>query len=510
MSHCTSQIVRAPRAPVARQRRLSLSASALLLTLVLVPAPLAAQKGAPFFTKDFPAEEFAARRAKVFDAIGQDAVALVQGAPNPPGYVRFRQSNEFYYLTGIEVPHSYLLLDGSTRRAILYLPPRDLRRESSEGRVLGTEDAELVRQLSGVDEVASTSQLIGQLARRAQGPQVVYTPFSPAEGLAVSRDLGMRTNQDIAVDPLDGRVSREVHFMNRLTTSFPLFQLRNLSPILDELRLIKSPREMALIRRATELSGLALLEAMRSTRPGIHEYELDGVARYVFHANGAQGDAYYSLIATGVNATFPHYHKGLGRLEAGEFLLMDYAPDYGYYMSDVTRQWPVDGKFNSWQRELYTFYKDCYEAILYSIKPNVTAQSVMEEAVGKMDAILARSRFSKPIHEQAAREFVESQRRGAQNPRRGLGHGVGMATHDVGNSGGMLLPGMVFTIEPALRVPEEKIYIRLEDVIAIRENGVEIWSDFVPRDVASIEKIMREEGLLQKVPTPKVRQSAAN
>lgn len=459
-----------------------------------------AQKGAPFFTSDFPAEEFSARRAKVFDAIGDSAIALLQGAPNPPGYVRFRQSNEFYYLTGLEVPHSYLLLDGARRRAVLYLPNRDLRREGSEGRVLGAEDAELVRKLTGVDEVVSTGQLVAQLARRAQSSQIVYTPFSPAEGLAVSRDLGVRTNLDIAADPLDGRVSREVHFMQKLTTAFPLFQLRNLSPVLDQLRLIKSPREMALIKRATELSGLALMEAMRSTRPGIYEYELDGVARYIFHSGGAQGDAYYSLIATGANATFPHYHRGLGRLEDGEFLLMDYAPDYGYYMSDVTRQWPVNGKFNAWQRELYGFYKECYEALLYSIKPGVTAQSVKQEAVRKMDAILARTRFSKPSYEKAARDFVESQRRGAQNPGGSMGHGVGMATHDVGNSGGMLLPGMVFTIEPALRVPEENIYIRLEDVVAITAGGVEVWSDFVPREIAAIEKVMKEPGLLQKTP----------
>ena len=111
-----------------------------------------------------------------------------------------------------------------------------------------------------------------------------------------------------------------------------------------------------MIRRATRLSGLALIESMRSTKPGQYERELDGLARFIFYRNGAQGDAYYSLIASGRNAWYPHYNAGKRKMEDGDFLLMDYAPDYGYYMSDVTRMWPVNGKFSQWQRDLYGFY----------------------------------------------------------------------------------------------------------------------------------------------------------
>lgn len=183
-------------------------------------------------------------------------------------------------------------------------------------------------------------------------------------------------------------------------------------------------------------------------------------------------------------------------MKEGDFLLMDYAPDIGYYMSDITRMWPVNGRFNAWQRELYTFYLATYRAILDRIRPGATPAAIRNEAASEMDAILARTRFSKPLYEKAARQFVESYRRGSSS----LGHWVGMATHDVGSDIGPLRPGMVFTIEPQFRVPEENIYIRLEDLIIIGEEKAEIVSDFLPLDIASIEKVMKEEGMLQRYP----------
>lgn len=462
---------------------------------------LRAQEDVPFFTKDFPPSEFAERRAKVFDSIGENGVAVLQGAASPAGYVRFRQSNEFYYLTGIEVPHAYLILDGGRRSAALYLPHRNEAREQSEGKLLSAEDAETVKQLSGINAVFGADLLSEHLSRFARGNRTVHTPFSPAEGFAMSRDLAIRQIADSTSDAWDASVSRESRFIELLRARYQQFEIKDLTPVLDKMRLIKSPREIALIAKATRLSGLALIEAMRSTEPGISEFELDAMAKYIYYRNGAQGDAYYSLVASGRNAWFPHYNAGKRAMKDGDFLLMDYAPDVGYYMSDVTRMMPVNGKFNAWQRELYGFYLDCYKAILKNIKPGATAQDIKKAAAAEMKLILARSKFSKPIYEKAAREFVENYERSAQNPKSMLGHWVGMATHDVGGyDGGVLQPGMVFTIEPALRVPEEKTYIRLEDVIVITEKGADILTAFVPMEIAEIEKLMREEGMLQRYP----------
>lgn len=470
---------------------------ALLFLSVIVPA----QEGFSPFTPDFPPEEFAARRAEVYKAIGENGVALLQGAPSPAGYTRFRQSNEFYYLCGIEVPHAYLLLDGATKRASLYLPHRNEGRERGEGKMLSAEDAAEVSKLSGVEAVYGTDLLNEHLARatRTSG-RTLFTPFSPAEGFAMSRDLAVRVIGDYAADPFDGRPAREGALMQTLRGRFPQFEIKDLTPTLDRLRLIKSPRELALIKKATRLSGLALMEAMRSTEPGIYEHELDGMAKYVYYRNGAQGEAYYSLIASGRNAWYPHYNAGKRQMKDGDFLLMDFAPDVGYYMSDVTRMMPVNGKFSPWQRELYGFYLGCYKAVLKAIKPNVTPQVVIQEAVKEMEQLLASSKFSKPTYETAAKAFVARYQASANNPRASLGHWVGMATHDVGAYGDPLRAGMVFTIEPALTVPEEQIYIRLEDLIIITATGKEIVSDFAPMDMDAIEKLMKEEGMLQRYP----------
>ncbi|WP_336516958.1 Xaa-Pro peptidase family protein [Pollutibacter soli] len=459
----------------------------------------------PLFTSEFTIKEFADRRSRIYDSIGSNAIALIQGAPSPVGYVKFRQSNEFYYLCGIEVPHAYLLLNGSSRTATLYLPHRNAGRERGEGKMLSAEDIDLIKQLSGIDNVYGVDLLSEHLGRFSSGSiHSVYTLFEPAEGFAVSRDLGIRVNADAMGDPWDQRQSHETRFIEMIKNRFPKFEIKNLNPILDKMRLIKSPAEIMLIKKATRLSALALMEAMRSTEPGIKEYELDGMAKYIYYRNGSQGDAYYSLIASAENAYYPHYHEGKRTLKDGDLLLMDYAPDYGYYMSDVTRMMPANGKFNTWQKELYGFYLICYKAILKNIKPGLTPQNIKKQAVIEMEQALKTSKFSKPIHENAAKAFVESYRKSAENPKSPLGHWVGMATHDVGGyDGGPLLPGMVFTIEPALTVPEEKIYIRLEDMIIITETGADIITSYLPMEIADIEKLMKEEGMLQKYPRDK-------
>ncbi|MEX2115262.1 MAG: Xaa-Pro peptidase family protein [Bacteroidota bacterium] len=473
-----------------------------ILSILFIPAFLNAQVGFSPFTTDFPPQEFAQRRQNVMKAIG-DGLALVTGASSPQGYTRFRQSNEFYYLSGIESPHAYLLIDGASKRASLYVPHRNEARERSEGKLLAAEDDSLIRHLAGVDAVYPVELLSEHLGRHARGGEkTVFIPFQPAEGFAMSRDLAVRYNTDLAADPWDGRTPRESQFLQLVQSRFLQFVIRDLSPILDELRLIKSEREIALIRKATRLSGLALIEGMRSTEPGVYEHELDAMAKYIYYRNGAQGEAYYSLIASGPNAMVGHYNAGKRKMENGDWLLFDFAPDVGYYMADVTRMIPIGG-FSPAQKELYSFYLACYKAILKAIKPGKTAQTVKQEAVKEMQRILADTKLSKPLYQRACEAFVDRYSRGAESQYTSLGHWVGMATHDVGKFTGPLRPGMVFTIEPALVIREENINIRLEDMVLITEKGSENMSAFVPMEIKEIENLMKEEGMVQRYPMDK-------
>lgn len=447
----------------------------------------------------FTAEEFKTRRTKLAKAIPENAIAILQGAPSETGYVKFRQYNEFYYLTGIETPHAYAIIRGKTGETTLYLPHKNPRRERSEGPLISASDVDGAKIVSGADNVHPTEMMGEHLWRmRMRSKPIVYLYLSPPERHAESRDLLLRYEGDIQNDPWDQTEPRYKDFIKNMSNQLAGSEVRDLTPILDQLRLIKSPSEINVIKKATVLSCLGLMEAMRSAKPGMYEYELDGMAKYIYHINGAQGDAYYSLIANGPNAYMPHYHKKMDKLKDGDLFLMDYSPDYQYYMSDITRMIPVNGKFSREQAQLYNFYVKCYRSILDHIRPHVAPVEVRKEAAKAMEGILSKSTFDQPHHRKAAKNFVNNYARSAKRTYSSLGHGVGMATHDVGDHSKMLLPGMVFTIEPALRVPEENIYIRLEDLIVITETGAEIVSDFVPMDINGIEKLMREKGMLDK------------
>jgi Xaa-Pro aminopeptidase len=482
------------------RKRLLLGALAGLLT---AHDTASAQAGRAF-TTDFTKQEFAARRATIYDAIGRDAVALMQGLPSVHSSAVFRQSNEFYYVTGVVAPQALVLLDGAARRTILYLPKQDTRRAAVEGDLLSSDDPVKTADITGVDEVRSTDRLLTDLT--AAIAKIIYVPYAPTEGSSESPDGARRRAADAAADPWDGRISRENHLRELLKTRAPGLEQRDLSPILNRMREIKSPAEIAIINRATKIGGEAIIEAMRSTVPGLTEQELDAVAQFIFIRHGAQGEAYRAIVASGPVAMNAHHRAGPRVMADGELVLMDYCPDVGYYRCDVTRQWPVNGKFSPAQRELYGFYLGVYEALLYAIKPNITARDVVEAALPKMEKILAETKFSKAIYENAAKAYVERYRRAVNpdtaGPGRGrganLGHAVGMATHDFGGGSGVMRPGMVFTIEPELRVPEEQIYIRLEDMIVITEAGAQITSDFVPRSIAAVEKMIAESGLLQE------------
>jgi len=265
------------------------------------------QAGRPFTTA-FPKDEFAARRLKVADAIGPEAVALVQAAATVHSSAIFRQSNEFFYLTGVGVPQAMLLIDGATKESTLYLPKQDASRAAVEGALLSSDDPAAAVATTGLHEVKPTDALQADLlARSKAGRRDLFVPFQPAEGSAESRDGATRRNNDAAADPWDGRISREAHLRVLLTMRAGNYVTRNLSPILDEMRAIKSPAEIAVIDRATRIGGEAIMEAMRSTAPGVAEHELDALARFIYVRHGAQGEAYRAIVASGGNAWFAHH-----------------------------------------------------------------------------------------------------------------------------------------------------------------------------------------------------------
>lgn len=278
--------------------------------------------------------------------------------------------------------------------------------------------------------------------------------------------------------------------MQNLRVRFPQCELRDLSPIVDRLRLVKSPMEVELLREAARLCGLSVMEAMRSTRPGVMEYQLAALAQFIYYNGGAQGEGYRAIVAGGPNIWYGHYNANDQPLKDGDLVLMDYAPDYRYYTSDIGRMWPVNGTYAPWQRELYGFMVHYHEQLLARIRPGVTASAILEETAAVMLEVIERTAFSKTIYEQAVRRALTFSGH--------LSHPVGMSVHDVGDyKTDLLVPGLVITVDPMIWVPEERLYVRVEDTVVVTEGGIENLTGFVPRDPDAIERLMREQGLLQ-------------
>ena len=458
----------------------------LLLTLPALPQPV--------LTDVFPPEEFAARRSKVMARLG-DSVAILLGTTETPGETPLRQNSQFHYLCGVVEPRAILVLDGSTKKATLFLNPRNIQRENSAygpGLYPGDDAAKSV----GVDVVLERAEFQDFVKGLAAKGRTFYTPFHVEVLSSVSQGDPDKLWANNKSDPFDGRPSREEAFRTHLKDVAPNSEIRDLDPILNALRAIKSPREIAVIREATRIAGLGIMEAMRDAKPGMAEYELQADAEFVFKKYGAFGASYFALISTGRNTYYTHYHRNTAVLRAGDLVQFDYAPDYKNYQADVTRVFPANGKFTPWQREYYEIYRILYQAVISSIRPRVTPGDVIRDAVVKMDAVMASYKFTDPKIQGAAKIFVDryrSQAAGGGN----LGHTVGLEVHDVRRLSATLEPGEIFTIEPEMRIEELHLGMRFEDMLLITETGVENLSAFVPLDIAGIEKLMahRKHGL---------------
>jgi Xaa-Pro aminopeptidase len=440
----------------------------------------------PYFQAGFTAADFRARHRRIYEIIGSEAVAVVQGGPPVGGFEVFRQTNELFYLTGLEVPQAYLLLDARKRATRLYLPRRDAKHAASEGDELTSDDADLLIRLTGVDDVADLSALESDL----HGAAVIYTPHSPAEGNMACQDTLRQAAKLTATDPWGNQPSHETFFIELLRQRAPSARIVDLSPVLNGMRAVKTPAEIDMMRFAGKLTALAVSEAMRSTRPGVYEYQLGAIAEYIYRLNGARGASYRPIIAAGSNIWFIHYYRNNCQLNAGDLVLMDVAPDVCNYTSDIGRMWPVNGKYDDQQRQLYGFMVELHKALLRHLRPGVLPAQVSKEAREEIRPLVAKMKFKNPAHEAGVRKALESDGH--------LTHTVGMAVHDGGTyKSEPFKPGCVFALDPQMWIPEEKIYIRVEDTVVITETGVENLTAAAPLELDHVEKWMREPGMIQ-------------
>jgi Xaa-Pro aminopeptidase len=421
--------------------------------------------------KYFTADDFAARRNKVMNQIG-DGVLILQAAELPEGYIKFRQDNNFYYLTGVEIPDAVLIINGKSRESILLVPdyiPNDIKTEAF------IRPGEAAAAEYKFARVLSKTVMTGMLNRLASTGQTFFIQSSPQETAEMSRDRCMLTRNNHMNDPWDGRISKEVNFYNKIKERFPQVVIKDITPILDDMRWVKDKKEIAVLRECGRIGCLGIDEAIKVTRPGIFEYQTVAACNFIYEDQGSSGPAYYAIAASGERGLIWHYNANNHKLEPGTVLLIDYAPDLNYYVTDITRTWPVQGEFTPDQLKMYNCVKDARAAIIAAMKPGVTVNDLKK--IGK--DVYIKHGYEK-------------------NWIGGIGHFVGMAVHDVGSYDKPFVEGVVFNVEPILEDKEKKIHIRLEDTIVITATGAENLTPQSPVEPAEIYKLMKEKGIGEK------------
>lgn len=438
---------------------------------------------------------YKARREKVMQEIGNDAVAFFYSAPirnrnNDVDYP-YRQDDNLYYLTGFTEPNAILVLvprgvvvkdpDDTTRtmtvREVLFVQPKDPSREQWTGRRYGPAGAMKLRGL----EYALTNdkfpsmlfQFVGFGFRGpGQGQRLLYVPTFSSDLTGEIAEL---------LQPLKRAMDRAAR--NN--------ELRDPTPIVRRMRIIKSPEEIEMLKKATEISALAHNQAMMSVEPGMREYEIAAVYEYVFKKMGAEAPGYSCIVGSRENSIILHYETNRRQIQDGDLVLADCAAEYRGYSSDVTRTYPANGKFTKPQREIYQIVLDAQKAAIARIKPganwatdiSAAADSVLMEGLFKLGLIKTKSRVE-------MRKFTIH----------GLGHPVGLNVHDVGQP--TMEPGMVYTVEPGIYISEDSgvdpqyhnIGVRIEDVVLVTAEGNVLLSAGSPREISEIESLMKKKG----------------
>jgi len=425
--------------------------------------------------------------------IDKDSVAIIPAAreavrSHDTNY-RYRQNSDFFYLTGFEEPEAIAVIAPSRdKKFTLFVRPRDLEQEIWTGYRAGVEGA--VTDYSA-DQAFTINEFDEKLPEIINGPSVLYYAF------------GHTTPE------MDQKIIRQLTLM-RETNRRPLEPPRMIvdpSSILHEMRVVKSPEETEIMQRAADIAAEAHVEAMQAVRPGMMEYEVEAMLEAYFRKHGASGSSYTSIVGAGGNATVLHYIDNKDQLQDGDLLLVDAGAEYKGYASDITRTFPINGKFSDAQRDIYELVLKCQKSCVDMVRPGVRLEDLKTHSVevlteGMVELGLLKGNPKKLIEEKKYMQFY----------MHNLGHYLGIDVHDAGRYyfNGESRPaevGMVMTIEPGLyispdtsRIPEGfnqeipakylGIGVRIEDDVCVTENGARVLTHKVPKEREEIEALM--------------------
>jgi len=445
---------------------------AVCVVLALACQPAAAQQR----REREPNSVYASRRVKLVAQVDGPILLLgYSGKEEEAQTYIFAQEENFYYLTGHNEEQAALILlpavgkkaanDDWAEREIFFLPPKDARKEKWNGLRLSPGDPGIDLR-TGFSVVKPYPELRATVERLAKLYPTFYTV------LPYQRELGGYPHEKETVD--------------WLKQAAPEVTVKDIRAEIAELRLIKSPTELALLRQAIDLSLDAQLEAMKMMRPGLWEYQVAAKMVEVHGMGGSEAEAYAPIVGAGPNSTALHYDKLDRKIVDGDIVVMDVGAQYSGYAADITRTIPANGKFTARQREIYEVVLGAQEAAIHALKPGMDMCRKGDKSIYKIayDYINThgKDQHGKPL----GQYFIH-----------GLSHSIGLNVHDPGDLCKPFVAGLVITIEPGIYIPEENLGVRIEDDALITDAGYELLSARLPRSPDEIEKIMADAANLR-------------
>jgi len=395
-------------------------------------------------------------------------------------HYRFRQDSDFFYLTGFEEPEAIAVIKrGEGDKYTLFVRPRDPEREIWDGRRAGVEGA--VSDF-GAHEAFPVAEFNAKLREMLDGAEVLYYR------IGVNREL-------------DDTIVREIAAMRAVNRKpiHPPQTIVDPATIVHEMRVIKSPDELEIMQTAADIAAEAHCEAMKAARPGMQEYQLEALIEQVFRQRGAAGPAYTSIVGAGPNATVLHYINNDGELREGDLLLIDAGAEYKGYASDITRTFPINGRYTQAQRDIYDLVLKAQMQCVEMVRPGVTHDQLKQHSIEVLTEGMVELGLLKGDPEELIKE-----KKHEQFYMHGLGHMLGIDVHDVGRyyygkESRALEPGVVMTVEPGIYIaPDTKdvpekylgIGVRIEDDVLCTNNGPKVLTNKVPKQAEEIEELM--------------------
>jgi Xaa-Pro aminopeptidase len=426
------------------------------------------------FTADVPraermgynADEFAGRRQRLANALNTGTLVMF-GATEAAAGLRFRQDNDFFYLTGNEDVNAALVMDAPGGQSHLFIPKLssvEVRYEG--GNWLEEPDAAKKYGFASIQPLSGLNEFLAR-RRGASGPLTMWTRLSERDEVNFGRvDTAIRTARRLN-NPFAHQADADAQRIQQIRGMFPYYTLQDVTPHLDALRVVKTSREIEILRYNARISAEAMRRAIEITAPGRYEYEHEAEATHWMLKHGLQSAAYPAIVGSGPNGNQWHYEANSRQTRPGELIVMDYGGSLDYLTIDITRTWPVSGRFTDAQRKAYECALEAQKAIIAAIKPGVTRAVV------------------RTIAEDIYRK------RGFDPRYAYIGHYVGLSVHDVGDWNAPFEAGMVMAIEPIIDLPDQQLHIRVEDTILVTPTGAEVLTSAVPKEVDDVLALIK-------------------